>query len=182
MPALNGRAFMLSTNWLLMKPHSEIYRKHRRKHFPYRQGINIFVSTSLQLHWHWPFKKTPLTWDICTNMRTCSVKRPCIDRIYNVQVVLRVQPTPRRGGGVSKERGSQEGENLRDRERGCQVQRSFSGVHEPCVSEAQTCTWSLWLSPSFILTSALIRIANPRSAVRQKELSVACYHSQSWMI
>ena len=23
---------------------------------------------------------------------------------------------------------------------GCQVQRSFSGVHEPCVSEAQTCT------------------------------------------
>ena len=52
-------------------------------------------------------------------MRTCSVKRPRIDRIYNVQVVIRVQPTPRRGGGVSKERGSHEGENLRDRERGC---------------------------------------------------------------
>ena len=32
----------------------------------------------MQLHWHWPFKKTLLTWDICTNLRTCSVKRPCI--------------------------------------------------------------------------------------------------------
>ena len=65
---------------------------------------------------------------------------------------------------------------------GCQVQRSFSGVHEPCVSEAQTLTWSLWLSPSFILTSVSTRIANPRSAVRQKELSVACYRGLSWMI
>ena len=54
-------------------------------------------------------------------MRTCSVKRPCIDRIYNVRVALLVQPTPRRGVGMGKERGSQEGENLRDRERGCQV-------------------------------------------------------------
>ena len=52
-------------------------------------------------------------------MRTCSVKRPCIDKIYNVQVVLRVPPTPQRGTGVSKERGSHEGENLRDRVRGC---------------------------------------------------------------
>ena len=52
-------------------------------------------------------------------MRTCSVKRPYIDRIYNVQVVLRVQPTPQRGTGVGKERGSHEGENLRDRVRGC---------------------------------------------------------------
>ena len=68
--------------------------QHRRKHFPHRQVVNIFVSISVQLHWHWPFKKTPLTWDICTNMRTCSVKRPCIDRIYNVQVVLWVPPTP----------------------------------------------------------------------------------------
>ena len=65
---------------------------------------------------------------------------------------------------------------------GCQVQRSFSGVNEPCVSEAQTCTWSLWLSPSFILTSVPTRIANPRSAVRQTELSVACYRGLSWMI
>ena len=40
-------------------------------------------------------------------------------------------------------------------------------------------SWSLWLSPSFILTSVPIRIANPRSAISQKELSVACYHSQS---
>ena len=39
-------------------------------------------------------------------MRTCSVKRPCIDRIYNVQVVLRVPPTPRWGVGMGKERGS----------------------------------------------------------------------------
>ena len=45
-------------------------------------------------------------------MRTCSVKRSCIDRIYNVQVVIQVPLTPRRGGGVSKERGSYEGENL----------------------------------------------------------------------
>ena len=73
-------------------------------------------------------------------MRTCSVKRHCIDRIYNVQVVLRVLLTPQRGVGMGKESGSHEGENLRDRERGCQVQRSFSGVNEPCVSEAQTCT------------------------------------------
>ena len=159
-----------------------MYRQHRRKYFSYRQGINIFVSIPVQLHWHLPFKKTPLTWDICTNLRTCSVKRPYTYRIYNVQVVIWVQPTPRRGVGMGKERGSQEGENLRDRERGCQVQRSFSGVHEPCVSEAQTCTWSLWLSPSFILTSAPIRIANPRSAIRQIALSVACYRRQSWMI
>ena len=51
-------------------------------------------------------------------MRTCSVKRPCIDRIYNVQVVIRVYPAPQRGTGVGKERGSHEGENLRDRVRG----------------------------------------------------------------
>ena len=38
-------------------------------------------------------------------------------------------------------------------------------------------SWSLWLSPSFILTSVSTRIANPRSAVRQTELSVAC---QRW--
>ena len=42
--------------------------------------------------------------------------------------------------------------------------------------------WKLWLSPSFILKSVPIRIANPRSAIRQKELSVACYHSLRWMI
>ena len=93
-------------------------------------------------------------------MRTCSVKRPCIDKIYNVQVVLRVSPTPQRGKGMGKERGSQEGENLRDRDRG--------GSPSP---------WSLWLSPSFILTSVSTRIANPRSAIRQTELSVAC---QRW--
>ena len=52
-------------------------------------------------------------------MRTCSVKRPCTYRIYNVRVVLRVPPTPQRGTGVGKERGSHEGENLRDRVRGC---------------------------------------------------------------
>ena len=156
----------------------------------------------MQLHWHWPFKKTPLALDICTNLRTCSVKRPCTYRIYNVQVVLRVQPTPQRGTGVSKERGMPRwallkqcsrssrrsrgitdlGENLRDRERGCQVQRSFSGVHEPCVSEAQTCTWSLWLSPAWIAATLLNGIANPRSAIQQKELSVAYYHSQNWTI
>ena len=28
------------------------------KHFLYRQGINIFVSISVHLHWHLPFKKT----------------------------------------------------------------------------------------------------------------------------
>ena len=112
--------FSLSKNRLL-KQYNEVYCQHRWKHFPYRQGVNIFVSISVQLHWHWPFKKTPLTWDICTNLRTCSVKRSCIDRIYNVQVVIQVPLTPRRGGGVSKERGSHEGENLRDRERGCQV-------------------------------------------------------------
>ena len=115
----------------------------------------------MQLHWHWLFKKTPLTWDICTNLRTCSVKRPCIDRIYNVRVVLLVHPTPQRGKGMGKERGSQEGENLRDRDRG-----------------SSPSPWSLWLSPSFILTGVPTRIANPRSAVRQKELSVACYHRQ----
>ena len=57
-------------------------------------------------------------------MRTCSIKRPRIDRIYNVQVVVQVQPTPRRGVGMGKESGSHEGENLRDRERGCQVVKS----------------------------------------------------------
>ena len=52
-------------------------------------------------------------------MLTCSIKRPCINRIYNVPVVIRVYPTPQRGTGVGKERGSHEGENLRDRVRGC---------------------------------------------------------------
>ena len=135
---------------------SKTHHRHRRKHFPHWQGINIFVSVSVQLHWHWPFKKTLLTWDICTNLRTGSVKRPWIDRMYNVQVVLRVPPTPQRGKGMGKERGSQEGENLRDRDRG--------GSPFP---------WFLWLSPSFMLTGVLFRIANPRSAIRQKELSVA---------
>ena len=51
-------------------------------------------------------------------MRTCSVKRPSFDRIYNVQVGIRVPLTPQRGTGVGKERGSHEGENLRDRVRG----------------------------------------------------------------
>ena len=139
----------LSINWLLLKLYRKMYHQHRLKHFSYQQGVNIFVSISLQLHWHWPFKKTPLTWDICTNLRTCSVKRPCIDKIYNVQVVLRVPPTPRRGVGMGKESGSQEGKNLRDRDRG--------GSPSP---------WSLWLSPSFILTSVPTRIANPRSAIR----------------
>ena len=52
-------------------------------------------------------------------MWTCSVKRPSFDRIYNVQVGIRVPLTPQRGTGVGKERGSHEGENLRDRVRGC---------------------------------------------------------------
>ena len=43
---------------LLLKPYSEIYRQRHLKHFPYRQGINISVTLSVQLHWHWPFKKT----------------------------------------------------------------------------------------------------------------------------
>ena len=150
---------------ILLKLYCKIYCWHRRKHFPYWQGVNIFVSILVQLHWHWPFKKTPLTWDICTNLRTCSVKRPCTYRIYNVQVVIRVSPTPQRGKGMGKERGSQEGENLRDRDRG--------GSPSP---------WSLWLSPSFILTSVSIWIANPRSVVRQTELSVVCYRRQNWMI
>nr|DAX17079.1 MAG TPA: hypothetical protein [Caudoviricetes sp.] len=47
-----------------------------------------------------------------------------------------------------------EGDNQRDQEKGL-----------PPLS------LSLRFSPSFILTSVLIRIANPRSAVRQKELS-----------
>ena len=38
--------------------------------------------------------------------------------MYNVQVAIRVPPTPQRGKGMGKERGSQEGENLRDRDRG----------------------------------------------------------------
>ena len=54
-------------------------------------------------------------------MRTCSVKRPCINRIYNVPVVILVPPTPQRGKGMGKERGSHEGENLRDRDRGSRV-------------------------------------------------------------
>jgi len=41
--------------------------------------------------------------------------------MYNVQVVIRVSPTPQRGKGMGKERGSQEGENLRDRDRGGRV-------------------------------------------------------------
>ena len=69
-------------------------------------------------------------------MRTCSVKRPCIDKIYNGPVVIRVQPTPRRGGGVSKERGSHEGENLRDRAESClrkhsDVSLCFTGLSSP---------------------------------------------------
>ena len=34
---------------IIVKVYSEIYRQHRRKQFPYRQGINIFVSVSVQL-------------------------------------------------------------------------------------------------------------------------------------
>ena len=34
---------------IIVKVYSEIYRQHCRKQFPYRQGINIFVSVSVQL-------------------------------------------------------------------------------------------------------------------------------------
>jgi len=37
-------------NRLLLKPHSEIYHQHHLKHLPCRQGVNIFVSVSVQLH------------------------------------------------------------------------------------------------------------------------------------
>ena len=40
--------FTLSKNRLL-KQYNEMYRQHRLKHFPYRQGINIFVNVSVQL-------------------------------------------------------------------------------------------------------------------------------------
>ena len=42
---------------LLLKLYREIYRQHRLKYFPYRQSINISVTFSVQLHWHWPLKK-----------------------------------------------------------------------------------------------------------------------------
>lgn len=42
-------AFSLSKKRLLLKPHSEIYRQYRLKHFSYLQGINSFVSASVQL-------------------------------------------------------------------------------------------------------------------------------------
>ena len=38
---------------------------------------------------------------------------------------------------------------------------------------------SLWLSPSFIAATLLTGIANPRSAIPQRELSVASYHSKN---
>ena len=41
--------FSLSKNRLL-KQYNEMYRQRRLKHFPYQQGINIFVSVSVQLH------------------------------------------------------------------------------------------------------------------------------------
>ena len=41
--------FSLSKNRLL-KQYNEMYRQHCLKQFPYRQGINNFVSVSVQLH------------------------------------------------------------------------------------------------------------------------------------
>lgn len=38
---------------------------------------------------------------------------------------------------------------------------------------------SLWCFPSFIVATLLNRIANPRSAVRQKAVSGACYHNKN---
>ena len=40
---------------------SETHHQHRRKQFQYRQGINNFVSVSVQLHRHLSFKITLLT-------------------------------------------------------------------------------------------------------------------------
>ena len=40
---------ILSKNRLL-KQYNEMYHQHRRKHFPYQEGINIFVSIPVQLH------------------------------------------------------------------------------------------------------------------------------------
>jgi len=34
------------------------FAKHCLKHFPHRQGVNIFVTLSLQQHWHQPSKTT----------------------------------------------------------------------------------------------------------------------------
>ena len=63
--------------------------------------------------------------------------------------------------GVGKERGSHEGENLRDRVRGG---KSLTLV--PLV-----------VSLVNIAATLLNGIANPRSAIRQKALSVAYYRS-----
>jgi hypothetical protein len=41
--------FSLSKNRLL-KQYNEMYHQHCLKQFPYRQGINNFVSVSVQLH------------------------------------------------------------------------------------------------------------------------------------
>ena len=48
---------VISPSPTFSKPHYPFaLHQHRRKHFPYRQGINIFVSIPIQLHWHQPFQ------------------------------------------------------------------------------------------------------------------------------
>ena len=52
---IKNRGFILLKSYLLWL-YRKTYHQHRRKYFPYRQGINNFVSVSVQLHWHWPSK------------------------------------------------------------------------------------------------------------------------------
>ena len=47
------------------------------KHFLYRQGINIFVSIPVQLHWHLPFKKTHYPLPCTTFLPPLSKERCC---------------------------------------------------------------------------------------------------------
>ena len=63
----------------------------------------------------------------------------------------------------SQERGSHEGENLRG-----EGKRLWSAFLSP-----------LGLSSSHIAATLSHRIANPKSAIPQRELSVACYHSKN---
>ena len=45
------------------------FAKHCLKHFPHRQGVNIFVTLSVQQHWHQPSQNRTIP---------CPTPRPCL--------------------------------------------------------------------------------------------------------
>ena len=121
---------------------------------------NNFVSISVQLHYHRNFQKTHYPEISVQSPGSNRASASRLRRLFKRNLLCVLSPTPHYG-----RRGERSGKR---EPRG----RKPKGRGESAFLSP------LGLSPSFIAATLLNRIANPRSAVRQTELSEACFHSQ----